>query len=330
MSKKKKALLISFMAVLIAGGAFSYIATRVEGRSTLSKLIEVGLWLARNTKDDEKALAAHLETSRLKNEKPYKLPSELLVDTAFQIHYEGDMQVVTADANETMTQKQLLYLHGGAYVSAPSIIHWSFLDIIAKATGIGITAPLYPRAPAFQFTDAYDRLIPLYRSLLETHKADDIILMGDSAGGGLALGLAEMLTESGLPQPGQIILISPWLDISMDNPALVEYEDVDPMLTIFALKGMGQAWAGTTDVLDYRLSPLFGDLQQLAPITLFIGTHELFLPDARLFRDLAEDAGLELNYFEYERMNHVFPLYPIPEAALAQAEIIDIILNKGK
>ncbi len=317
------------MALLIAGGSFSYVATRIEGRSTLSKLAEVVLWLVRNTKDDEETLSAFLEDARIKNSKLYKLPPELLVNTKFQIQMRGDMEIVTAEGSELMAHKQVLYLHGGAYVSAPSILHWSFLDIIAQKTGFSITAPLYPRAPNYQFTAAYDRLLALYSEMLETHEAKDIVFMGDSAGGGLALGLAEMLQEANLPQPGEIILMSPWLDLSMDNPAIVEYEDVDPMLTVFALRGMGQTWAGTTDIKDYRLSPIYGNLTGLTPVTLFVGTHELFLPDARRFRDLAKKSGLVVNYFEFDRMNHIFPLYPIPEATEAQSEIIRIMQGEG-
>ena len=190
-------------------------------------------------------------------------------------------------------------------------------------------SPVYPPAPNYQFTAAYDRLLTFYSEMPETHEAKDIVSMGGSAGCGLALGLAELLHESDLPQPGEIILMSPWLDLSMDNPAIIEYEDVDPMLTVCALRGMGQSWAGTSDMKDYRLSPIYGKLTGLAPVTLFVGTHELFLPDARRFRDLAEKSGLVVNYFEFDRMNHIFPLYPIPEAAEAQDRIVEIMLGEG-
>ena len=149
--------------------------------------------------------------------------------------------------------------------------------------------------------------------------------MGDSSGGGLALSFAEHLNALGLPQPAQIIVLSPWLDISMDEPFPEELDKLDPSLQREYLTQAGQNWAGGADVHDYRLSPIYGDVSNLAPITLYIGTHEAILPEARKFKTLCEQKGAALDYREWEEMNHVFVLYPIPEAKRAQDEIIDIL-----
>ncbi len=152
--------------------------------------------------------------------------------------------------------------------------------------------------------------------------------MGDSAGGGFALALAQLLLEKGLSQPGKIILLSPWLDITMKNPDAYVLEDKDPMLGIYGLIQMGKAYAGDTNLNHYLLSPINGKINGLGKISLFIGTHEVFLPDARRFRDIALSQGARINYFEYPKMNHIFVLYPIPEAKKATKEIIvNIIRN---
>lgn len=329
MSLKKRILLIAIMVLLISGGIFSYVATHIEGRSTMSKIAEIVLWIVNDRKADEQAVREHLDYAAENNTKPYVMPSGIFIDTTFSLDEFQGMQVVYAnidtDNNNDNDQPYILYLHGGSYISQPTNVHWAFLDELIKGTNAAVIAPIYPKAPTHQFEEAYDLLIALYRQISENIETTRINLIGDSAGGGLALGLAEHLLHEQLPQPGNIILISPWLDLTLRNPDIIDYESIDPMLNEYSLREIGKTWAGGHNRRDYRLSPLFGQLKGLAPTALFVGTHEIFLPDARLFRDKAEAAGLELQYYEYPRMNHIFPLYPIPEAKQAQQQMINII-----
>lgn len=149
--------------------------------------------------------------------------------------------------------------------------------------------------------------------------------MGDSAGGGLALAFCQYLNEINLPQPTRLILLSPWLDVSMDTPFAPEIDKVDPNLQYDFLKIAGQNWAGEHDAHDYRVSPIYGKLTGLPPMTVYYGTHENLLPDARLFKEKCEQAGANLDYREYENMNHDFVVYPIPEAKQAQQENIELL-----
>lgn len=339
MSKKKKVALISLIVLLIGIGIFSHVANQIEGRSSLSKLVEIVLWAVRDDESDIKKLQANLEASAAVSAKPYELPGSMLLNTQFKLGaYEG-MQVVYANIetddfisftahqpiNKAEDRPIIIYLHGGSYISQPTIAHWAFLDTIAIGTNAIIIAPIYPKAPTHQFSESYERLIPLYLDLVAAYGAEQIHIMGDSAGGGLALGLAQMLLNDGLPQAANVISISPWLDLALEHPDIPNYQDLDPMLSQFKLQIYGRAWAGETSLRDYRVSPLYGPLEGMAPLTIFVGTHEIFLPDTRDFRDLALEAGVELNYFEYPLMNHIFPLYPIPEAKLAQEQIIAVI-----
>lgn len=337
-SKKKKIILISLISLLIAVGIFSHVANQIEGRSSLSKLVEIVLWIVRDDASDIKQVQANLEASAEISDQPYTMPLEMLIDTKFNLDsYEG-MQVAVAQGEETVTladlelkedQPLVLYLHGGSYISRPSIAHWAFLDSIAKATDAALIAPIYPKAPRHPFYESYERLIPLYENLVERFGAERIHLMGDSAGGGLALGLAQVLLESGIAQPANIILISPWLDLALDHPDIPDYEALDPMLSQFKLQIYGRSWAGDASLDDYRVSPLYGPIEGLGPLTVFVGTHEIFLPDTRDFRDRVEATSTTFNYFEYPLMNHIFPLYPIPEAKLAQEQIAAIILGQA-
>ena len=222
-------------------------------------------------------------------------------------------------------KKKIIYLHGGAFCEPPRVVHFVFCDRVSTHTDYEVIFPIYKRAPRSNFETTYEFLEAYYKELLGSTDPGDIVFMGDSSGGGLALSFAEHLNALGLPQPARIIVISPWLDVSMDEPFPEELDRLDPSLQRDYLRQAGQNWAGGVDVHDYRLSPLYGDLTDLAPITLYIGTHEAIWPEAKKFRDRCEEAGASLDYREWEDMNHVFVLYPIPEAKQAQDEIIELL-----
>ncbi len=264
------------------------------------------------------------------NEKPYTLPKYIEWKYNVRKHYFKGMECYTFNQEKDFAEKTILYLHGGGYIKQPSIYHWRFLDKIAKATNAKIYVPIYPKAPNHQFDDSFDKVLPLYKWILKTTDKENIILMGDSAGGGFALALTQLFLEKNIAQPLKIILLSPWLDITMKNPETKRLESKDPMLGIYGLIQMGKAYAGETDRNHYLLSPLNGKINGLGEIYLFVGTHEVLLPDARKFRKIAKANGVKVNYFEYPKMNHIFPLYPIPEAKKATKEIINIIKTNDK
>ncbi|KRG15284.1 alpha/beta hydrolase fold domain-containing protein [Lederbergia galactosidilytica] len=276
---------------------------------------------------DEQLYSEFLKERQKENEKPYVLPK--YIQRKFHIKKQSfnGMDCYIFNQEKKQSEKSILYLHGGGYIKQPSVYHWSFLGKIAEETAAKIYVPIYPKAPNHQYKESFDKVLPVYEWILETSNEKNIILMGDSAGGGFALALAQLLLEKGLSQPGKIILLSPWLDITMKNPDAYVLEDKDPMLGIYGLIQMGKAYAGDTNLNHYLLSPINGKINGLGKISLFIGTHEVFLPDARRFRDIALSQGARINYFEYPKMNHIFVLYPIPEAKKATKEIVNIIRN---
>ena len=264
----------------------------------------------------------YIEQLRIKNEKPYKAPPYFYKSKP-EKQIENGVELFRFNKGKA---KKIIYLHGGAYCEQPLLPHFSFCDTISVKTDREVILPVYKKSPTYKFEQTYEFLDSFYRELLKTTKAEDIIFMGDSSGGGLALAFCEYLNENGLPKPQKLILISPWVDISMDNEFPPELDRVDPSLQRDFLREVAKNWAGDTDVHDYRLSPAFYDkLGELPPVTAYYGTYEAFLGDARAFRDKCEKAGAKLCYREYEKMNHCFPIYPIPEAKKAQKEIIDII-----
>jgi len=200
------------------------------------------------------------------------------------------------------------------------------MDEMAQALNAKIIAPIYPKVPHYNYKDTYPKLLNLYKAILGTIRSPDrLIIMGDSAGGNISLGLAHLLKENALPQPKDIILISACVDMILDNPHIPDYEKVDPMLSVGGMEVITRLWADDKKLDDPIISPIYGDFTGLAKITHFIGTHEILYPDAiKLYEKLARQ-GIAMNTFVYPKMNHVFVVMPIPEAKDAQQQIIDII-----
>ena len=168
-------------------------------------------------------------------------------------------------------------------------------------------------------------IIPIYKQIISDVKLEDIVIMGDSAGGGMSLALAELLKEKNLPQPGNIILISPALDMSLSNPEIHEVEKLDPMLAVPALIDIGKWYGGEKGSKHYLVSPIYGNFEGLGKISLFTGTNDILYPDAKKFKTIADEKGIKINYYEYPSMIHIWPLFFFPESKKAREQIIEII-----
>jgi monoterpene epsilon-lactone hydrolase len=221
--------------------------------------------------------------------------------------------------------KVILYLHGGAYVFGILKYHWDFIEQLTSRLKYKVVLPDYPLAPEFSYKENIDFVLELYQQLLEKYDASQIQIMGDSAGGGLALSFSLVLKEKNLPQPNKLILLSPWMDVSMSNPKIEEIEPNDYILDREHLKKVGELYAKNTSTENPWVSPIYGALEDLPEMHLFIGTHDILLPDCRKFRDLGEDLKLNLGYYEYPLMPHCWMIFPIPESSAVVDKITSIL-----
>ncbi|MEU4422127.1 alpha/beta hydrolase [Actinoplanes sp. NPDC024001] len=213
-------------------------------------------------------------------------------------------------------RRAALYLHGGSYVSPMARQHWDLVARLADA-GVRVEVPDYGLAPQHTFREAYALVTAVYRQLLDEVGPAAVTIAGDSAGGGLALGFAQTLAAAGLAQPRRLILIAPWLDLTLSHPDLPAAEARDPWLCSAGLREAGRAWAGGADPADPRLSPVNGPMDGLAPIHLYIGTRDLLHPDALRLPVSRLNVG--------EGAVHVYPLTPTRLGRAASAEIVDLI-----
>ena len=212
-----------------------------------------------------------------------------------------------------------VYLHGGAYISGIAPQHWALIGRLADA-GVRVEVPLYGLAPQHTYRDAYSFVHEAYRQLAAEEPPQGIALVGDSAGGGLALGLAqELLGDAALRR---VVLLSPWLDLTLSHPQLDEVGRRDPWLSKPGLREAAAAWAGGDDPTAPQLSPGNGPLEGLPPTTVLVGTHELCLPDSTDFVTAARKAGVEADLTVVEGALHVYPLLPVPEGAEGTRQVV--------
>ncbi|RWL48015.1 MAG: alpha/beta hydrolase [Mesorhizobium sp.] len=226
-------------------------------------------------------------------------------------------------------RRRILYMHGGAYVFQITSYHWGMIAEMAERLGFGITVPIYPIAPEHDFHDMFGMVGDVYRRMLEETDAEDIVFMGDSAGGNMAVVLTMMAAEEGLPSPSRHVLISPGLDGSLANPEVFEAERQDPWLGIPGGLEAVRLYSAGFDRKDWHISPLYGDLSVLPKTLLLTGSRDMLTPDNLIFAERARAAGVEVDVVYEEGMFHVWPLIEMPEARRARDSIV-AFLSSGK
>ena len=220
--------------------------------------------------------------------------------------------------------RSVVYLHGGAYVRPADARHWKFASRLADSLGAAAVIPAYPLAPEFTVQDSFDAMIAVFEDVAR-ESPGGVTLVGDSAGGGYALALAQALRDRGGPQPDRLVLIAPWVDLTSSTPGTPEAAERDPWLSYPHLAVYGSFWAGSedsADLSDPRVSPLFGDLAGLPPALMLCGTRDLLQPACDALFDLADAADWPLEYVLTPGLIHVYPLIPIPEAREAFEHVL--------
>ena len=210
----------------------------------------------------------------------------------------------------------VVYLHGGAYVNELVVQHWQFVAEVASRLAVEVRVPIYGLAPQHDALEALHLTATMLERLRDEGR--DVLLAGDSAGGGLALITAQQSGHLLGDRLKGLSLMAPWLDLTMANPEIPAVEERDPWLARAALHGVAASWAGTLDVHDPRVSPLFGPMDALPPVDLWIGDRDITLPDARLLRDALPD----VTWHELPGGIHVVPILPVPEGRAARTEMI--------
>lgn len=224
---------------------------------------------------------------------------------------------------------RILYLHGGAYYHPAVPAHWTLMCRLVERLDAEVFAPDYPLTPEHTCRETFAMLELLYASLCRGAPSGRFVVMGDSAGGGLTLALCQYALEAGRPQPERAVLLSPWLDVTMSHPDIPALDRVDPFLEPVSGREIGRLYAGGDDPRQYRISPLYGPVEGLAPIALFTGTRDILNADARALARRLEAADAPYRLLEYPGMIHTWMLFPIPEGVDAFEKICLLLEEKG-
>jgi len=271
--------------------------------------------------EDDVKFQDYLEKQKTQNRKKHKLVYPFNKSIIVENQKISGMQYYVL--NRKNCKKTIFYFHGGAYISRPLLFHYRFIEKVLKAKDVCIVFPIYPRLPENNSEVCYKKLKKLYYDFIDKNEVKKVIFMGDSAGGGLALGMAQQVKNG--PQVGnlikqKVILLCPWLDVSVDNVGIEKIKPNDYQLNQVWLQKLGKIWAdGNTK--KSPASPLFGDVD-CGEISLFTGTREILYPDCLLLKHKVESCGGKINFYAYKNMAHCFMLMPMPEADLAFKDII--------
>ncbi len=314
MKRRTKKVLLTLAGIIAAIVIIGGIACLIDGRSpqaiVISHLFDQATMDTYNQQRGDKTDQSTVE-----------IPEDVTFPREMRQYRVGGMQVFHMEPQDD-SKPVVLYIHGGAYYHNFNELHWKAMAEWAKRTGCGIVAPNYPLLYCYTARDAHPLMMQLFQQLVKQYSAGRIIVMGDSAGGGFTLALAQEARNDTVDQPKRLVLISPWVDVLGGDDALQGY---DTFLNAEVLRKVGADWAGEMAPRDPMISPLYGDMQGLPPTDLFTGTWEIFYTDIVKTFDKMKAAGVDARLHVAEKMGHVYPLWPCPEGKKARTEISSII-----
>lgn len=221
---------------------------------------------------------------------------------------------ITENAAEGLV---ILYFHGGGYVFGSPETHRAMLARLSAMTGMTACLPRYRLAPENPFPAAVDDALTAYQAVLERGILPDRIIMGgDSAGGGLVLGLLGEITRKSLPQPAGVFALSPLVDLTFSGPSFVENAPSDVMLPAQGAVEMMQLYMQDTALGDPRASPINGQFSTETPIYLTASDTEILLDDTRRMTAHLRDQGVTVTEKIVENHPHVWQIFQraLPEA----------------
>ncbi len=300
-------------------------------RSVMATLAEMAMVIVDRDKIYEEGddYYDNLNERAVQNLNDYVKPEQVKVDIPYYDTHEHGMQIFCFN-EEVFTDTIILYIPGGGYLNNPLKYHWKIINKLSQETNTPIVMPIYLKVPNYTCEEAYEAMVDLYLDIASRESVKRIVLIGDSSGGGMSLVLAQIIRDlyPNALQADDIVLLAPWMDVSMENEEILSIVPHDHMLGLFGTVDIGQKWAGDKDVHDPMVSPIYGDFHHLGRITIFVGTRDILYPDAVKFSDLLNEMNIEHTLVVEENLDHPYPLFPIPEATKAQEMIIDIINNK--
>jgi monoterpene epsilon-lactone hydrolase len=217
----------------------------------------------------------------------------------------------------------ILHLHGGGYVTGGIDSHQMMCTLMAQTLKIKVVLPEYRLAPEHPFPAALDDALTVFRWLLaQGHQPGNIIVSGDSAGGGLALALVLSLRDAGEPLPGAVVCMSPWTDLTLKGQSYITNAKAEVVLQEETLREWAACYFGQEKPENPLVSPAYADWHGFPPLLIQVGRDEILLDDSNLLAEKATRDGVDVTLQVWEGMWHVWQVLGdlIPESRKAFEE----------
>jgi monoterpene epsilon-lactone hydrolase len=236
----------------------------------------------------------------------FTLPEGISVETIDA----GGVPAERLTGRRSVPGRTVLYLHGGGYAIGSTVSHRHVAGAIVEAGEASLVVPNYRLAPEHPYPAAVHDALACYHWLLDQGQDPaQLVVAGDSAGGGLALATMISARDQGLPLPAAAVLISPWVDLAGTGETLATLEARDPIVQKAGLLDMARQYLGERDPRTPLASPLYADLSGLPPLLIQVGSEEVLLDDSLRIQHRAREHGLETTLEVWDEMIHVWHFF---------------------
>lgn len=228
--------------------------------------------------------------------------------------------------NDCGKSKIILYLHGGGYVLGSYNTHRALIGRIARASRCKTLAINYRKAPENAYPLALQDALATYKQMI-ADGYENIVLMGDSAGGGLVLALLQLIRKYKLQKAAGTVLLSPWTDLTLSGDSIQSRKHLDPLITPHLLKIFSKRYYAEADPTNPLISPLFADVKGFPPTLIQVGGNEILYDDSIRMAQKLSKSGVKVSLETYDNMMHVWQFFGgiVPEANKAIDHIGDFV-----
>ena len=260
--------------------------------------------------------ASGMKNSRLMGRAPKTVKVEKIDIDGIQAEW-----LTPLDANH---EQVILYFHGGGYVTGSIETYRMLCGLLANYTGVKVLIPNYRLAPENPFPAALDDALKIYRWLLEQGTSSaNIIIAGDSAGGGLGVTTVLALKDKNESLPAAVVCLSPWADLTLTNKTHITKAEAEAVLRTDVLREWALAYTDESNFTNPLVSPVHADFHGFPPLLIQVGGDEILLGDSILLAEKAKSAGVHVELRIWDGMWHVWHVLGelIPESKKAFEEI---------
>lgn len=281
---------------------------------------------------------------RMENDAPGRTHEELRVmsDQIFENQPPAlDAEVQPAELGGVATERTVasgadaervvVYVHGGGYICGSARNQRKFLAELSRRAGAEVHAVEYRLAPEHPFPAAVDDVVAAYEGAIAAANGRPVVVGGDSAGGGLAIGSVVEMRRRGMQLPAAMFALSPWADMTLTGDAISSNANADVMVRFEDLKVMRECYVGRGDAAHPAASPALADLTGMPPLLVHVGSDEILAGDAAALVDAARKAGVDAQLHSADGMFHIYPVLApdLPESQAAISSLAQFIRSAG-